>query len=245
VPFDVRPVDASLRSALLAEPFMLRNAVRPVWAWDKETRTGKYLVPTTPDKALPVPTGLTVFVTKPGANGAGLQKAEGPTQKMGERLLAAVGAKDFGQVVKAMARITGVPQKKIPFEVFVGLNDKASYVIGMETEFQVVELANAGRNLSAYVVLPGLVSFSHALKEPVEGAPLPGTIRPVFVIPPGTQAGQAMRRLAVAKRLGEMQAELGDTKPADLPPTDPRRAAVAKLGAEWKALQPKAPTKAA
>jgi hypothetical protein len=49
-----------------------------------------------------------------------------------------------------------------------------------------------------------------------------------------------MRRVAVARRLTEMQAELGETKPNELAPDDPRRNVIAKLGAEWKVLQPKA-----
>lgn len=239
IAFDVKPVDGALRAALLADPAIARGALRPVWAWDREARKGRFLVPTTPQQGVPLPTGLLVYVPKPGANGAGPQKAEGPTAKMAERFLAAVGAKDFGQVMQALARVTGVPVKKLPFDLFAPLNDKGSYTILMETEFQVVELSNTARNLSAYVFLPGLASFSHAMKEAAEGAPLPGSIRPVFVIPPGTQAGMTMRRLAVARRLTEMQAELGGLKPADLPQEDPRRPVIARLGAEWKALQPK------
>jgi hypothetical protein len=245
VPFDVRPVEAALRAALLADPMIRRAVVRPVWAWDHAARKGSYLLPVTAEQGVPVPMGLAAFVAKPGTNGAGPQKAEGPSARMAERVVEAVGAKDWGQVMQAVARTVGVPQKKVPFEAFAALNAKGSYQIRMETEFQVVELANAGRNLSAFVFLPGIVAFHHVLAEGVEDAPQPGSIRPAFVLPPGTQAGLAMRRLAVARRLNEMQAELGGERPADLPPTDPRRAAVAKLGAEWRALQPKNAPKAA
>jgi hypothetical protein len=240
IPFDVKPVEGNLRTVLLSDPTVTRGAVRPVWAWDQAERKGRFLVPVTPDKALPLPSGVTVFVAKAGTNGAGPLKAEGPTAKMAERFLAAVGAKNFGQVSGAFARVLGVPQKKLPFETFQPLNDKGSYTVLMQTEFSVLEIENAGRNLSAYLFVPGLVSFSHAVKEPIEGAPLPGSIRPGFVLPPPTQAALSMRRMAVARRLTEMQAELGETKPNELPAEDPRRSVIAKLGAEWKVLQPKA-----
>lgn len=236
VPFEVKPVDARLRAALLAEPVVRQGTLRPVWSWDKETGQGRFLVPTGANQALPMPTGILVHIQKPGSNGAGPQKAEGPTAKMAERFLAAVGAKNFGQVMQALARVTGIPAKKVPLDLFAPLNLQGSYAILMATEFQVVELANPGRNLSAYLVLPGLVTFQ-ATADATQGAPLPGSPRQTVAIPPGTQAGQAMRRLAVAKRLNEMQAELGDLRPADLAEGDPRRAVLARLGAEWKVLQ--------
>ncbi len=244
VPFDVRPVEAAVRTAVLSEPGIRQAMARAVWAWDREERRGRYLVPTTPDKALPLPLGLAAFVPKAGTpEGAALQKAEGPSAKMVERILAAVGAKKWESVMQAVARVTGVPQKKIPFDAFALLNDRSSYQIRMNTELQVVELANPGRNLSAYALLPGLVSFVAALPERIEGLDLPQ--RPMFALPAATQAALTMRRLAVARRLNEMQAELGGARPADLEPTDPRRIEIAKLGAEWKALQPKSAPKAA
>lgn len=247
IPFEVRPVDGDLRAALLAEPVILRGAQRPVWAWDKDEGRGRFLVPTAPGGAIALPTGLTVFVPRPGAAGGAIRKADGPTAKMAERFLAAVGAKDWGQVLQALSRVTGVPQRKVPLEGFAPLNPLASYLVRMDIEFQVLELSHAGRNLAAFVFLPGLASFRPMLREaPAEGAALPAVPRPAFVIPPPTQAVAALRRLAVARRLTEMQAELGGTRPADLPEGDPRRLAVARLGAEWKALQPrKAPTRAA
>ena len=245
--FDVKPVEAPLRAALLADPVIARGASRPVWAWNREEGKSGYLVPTTAEKAIPLPTGLTVFVPKPGAAGAAIQKAEGPTAKMGERFLAALNAKDWSQVLQGLARVVGVPQRKVPVESFAALKPFGSFHLRTQIEFQVVELSHAGRNLAAFVFLPGIVGFQPFLKEaPAEGTVLPPIPRQLFVIPPGTQAGLALRRLADARRLTEMQAELGGTRPTDLPEGDPRRAAVARLGAEWKVLQPKkAPTKAA
>lgn len=246
VPFDVRPVDGGLRRALMADPVIRQGLSRPVWSWDAAARKGSFLVPTTPQKGLPLPSGLMAWVAKPGANGAGPAKAEGPTRRMAERFLAALGAKGFPEVMQAIARVTGLPQRAIPFEAFAALADKGSYAIRMEAELSALELANAARNLSVFVFLPGIVAFSHAWEgEAPEGAPAAGSIRPGFVVPPPTQAAQAMRRLAVAQRLQEAQAALGGTRPADLAPEDPRRALLARLGAEWRVLAPKAPTQAA
>ena len=248
IPFDVRPVDAPLRQALLSDPVIQRGPSRPVWAWTREEGKGAYLVPTTPDKAVALPTGLTVFVPRAGAPlpGQAVQKADGPTAKMSERFLAAVGAKDWNPVLQAVSRVTGIPSRKLPLETFAPLNPFGSYQLRLDTEFQVVELAHAARNLQAFLFLPGLVSFRAVLREPpAEGATLPAIPRTMSVVAPGTKAALAFRRLAVAKRLNEMQADLGGVRPADLPQDDPRRFEVARLGAEWKALQPPAPSKAA
>jgi hypothetical protein len=242
IPFDVRPVDAPLRAALLSDPVIQRGASRPVWAWTQEEGKGAYLVPTTPDKAVALPTGLTVFVPKAGAPlpGQAVQKADGPTAKMAERFLAAVKAKDWNPVLQAVQRVTGIPSRKVPVETFAPLKPFGSYQLRLDTEFQVIELSNAARNLQAFLFLPGLVSFRAILREaPSEGTTLPAIPRTLSVVAPGTKAAVALRRLAVAKRLSEMQADLGGMRPSDLPEADPRRAEIARLGAEWKALQPK------
>lgn len=241
IAFDVKPVDGALRGALLADPVVTRGSVRAVWEWDKEAGRGRFLVPATAERTLPLPTGLISFVPKAGPNGGVPQKAEGPTAKMSERILAAVGAKDWGQLLQAVARVTGVPQQKLPLDAFAPLNPLTSYQVRMAAEFQVVELSNASRNLAAYLFLPGLAGFVPVPKAPEEGVDLPAVRRPLVAIPPVTQAALAMRRIAVARRLNELQGELGDTRPVDLAANDPRRIEVAKLGAEWRVLQPKAP----
>jgi hypothetical protein len=147
VPFEVRPVEGPLRTALLAEPGLRRAAGRAVWAWDKEARTGRFLVPTTPDKSLAAPLGLAAFVAKAGAtNGAGVQKAEGPHGQDVRAVPRRRGRQKWDSVMQAVARVTGVPQKKIPFEEFASLNEATSYEIRMLTEFQVLELSNPSRN---------------------------------------------------------------------------------------------------
>lgn len=246
IPFEIEAVEAALRTALLGEAVIARGASRPVWAWDREEGKGRFVVPATPEKAIALPTALTVFVPKAGTSGAALQKAEGPTLKMAERFLAAVGAKEWGQVLQAVSRVTGVPQGKVPVEAFAPLNPVGSYHIRLDTEFQVVELSNGGRNLAAFLFLPALARFRAVLRDaPAEGTALPSLSRPAFVVPPGTKAATALRRMAVARRLAELQAGLGETRPADLPADDPRRIEAAKLGVEWRVLQPKAPPQAA
>ncbi len=245
IPFDVQPVPGPLRTALLADPAIERGVHRDVWAWDAETGKGRHLASVTPQQGLPLPAGIITWVSAPGTNGAGPRKAEGPSARMAERLLAAVGAKNFAQVMQALSRVTGVPQKKVPLDAFAGVNPFGSYVIRMETDFSVLELVNAGRNLAFHVFVPALVTFAHGMEDVPEGAPAPGSIRPGFVLPAGTQATMTMRRIAVTRRLSELQADLGATKPADLAPGDPRRDVVARLGAEWRLLAAQAKKKAA
>jgi hypothetical protein len=242
VPFDIRPVEGRLREALLAEPAVAAAASRDVWARDEAGE--RFLVPVTDRKGVALPPGLLVFVPRPGPEGGAPQKADGPTRRMAERLMGALGAKSFAPVMQALARVTGIPQKTVPFEAFAALKDHGPYRIRLLTEYAVVELSNPGRNLQAFLCVPGLVSFVHGMDEVPEGAPAPGSIRPGFVIPPLNQAVHAIRRMAVARALTEMQAELGEVKPTDLAANDPRRARIAKLGAEWKVLQAK-PAKAA
>ena len=201
---------------------------------------GRWLVPVTDKQGVPLPTGLLVHVPRPGG-GAEATKAEGPTRRMSERLMEAVGATSFPQIMQGLARVTGIPQKTVPFEAFQAVRPHP-HRIRMETDFAALSLANAARNLQAYMFVPGLVSFVHVVAADAEalpeGVPAPGTIRPGFVIPPLNQAGHAFRRMAVAQRLTEMQAALGETKPTDLAAGDPRRMEIARLGAEWRVLQP-------
>jgi hypothetical protein len=248
IPFDVRPVEDGLRRALLSDPVIRQGLSRAVWSWDAEARKGHFTVPVTPQKGVPLPSGLMAWVARPGTNGAGPAKAEAPTRRMAERFLAALGAKGFQDVMQALTRVIGLPQRTVPFEAFAALGQDAPYTIRMESDLAVIELAAPSRNLSVYLFLPGLVAFAHDWTgEAPEGRPAAGSIRPGFIIPPPTQAAQAMRRLALAQRLQEVQAGLGGVKPADLPADDPRRALVARLGAEWRALQPQptSPTRAA
>lgn len=233
VPFDVSAVEGTLRSALLADPAIATGVSREVWAWDGTA--GRWLVPVTQDQALPLPVGLTVYVPRAGSGAP--EKADGPTRRMAERLMAAVGATSMGQIMQAVARVTGVPKKTLPLEPFAAAKAAGPLRIAMEVEFAVLSLANAARNLQAYLFVPGLVAFRHEAETVPEGVPAPGSIRPGFVIPPLNQATHAMRRMAVARRLTEIQADLGDLKPGDLPEGDPRRLEIAKLGAEWRALQ--------
>lgn len=239
VPFDIEAIDDRLRDALLADPLIATGVSREVWAWDG--REGKHLVPVTPTQGLPLPTGLVLFVPQPGTGP--LRKAEGPTRRMAERLMAAVGAKTLTQVMQALARVTGLPQKSVPLDAFEALKPFGPFRVVMEIQFAALRMANASRNLEAFVLIPGLVAFRHVADDVPEGAPAPGSIRPGFVIPPLNAAGHALRRLAIARRLTEMQAALGGTQPADLPTDDPRRLEIARLGAEWRVLQarPQAP----
>lgn len=237
IAFDVTPVDAPLRLALLADPGIARATTRDVWAWDKDAAKGRFLAPVTAERGVALPPGLSVFVPRPGA---AAERADGPTAKMAERLVQAVGAQSLTAITQALARVVGIPQRRLPFDAFAPLNPLASYRVRLHTDYAVLALANAARNLAAYAFVPSLVVFTHVAEDAPEDAPKPGSIRPGFVLPPANQAALTMRRMATARRVAELQADLGDLKPGDLPPGDPRRDVVARLGAEWKVLAPKA-----
>lgn len=232
--FDVTAVDEPLRAALLSDPQVAAAAARDVWAWDGAE--GRFLAPVTKGGAVPLPPALTLFVPRAGLAGDAPRRADGPTTRMAERLLAAVGAKSLSQVMQALARVTGIPQIKVPLATFGDRNGEGAYGLRMDVDYAAVQLANAARNLSMYALLPALVVFVARPDGAAEDAPAP---RPGFVLPPPTQAALAMRRMAAARRLTDLQASLGGVKPAELDPADPRRDAAARLGAEWRALSPK------
>ena len=105
-----------------------------------------------------------------------------------------------GFAVYACALIVtgGLARSRVTIAAGIG----ATFMVGLFTAMILSPdrylLASVGVFLTVFV--PGLVSFSHVMKEPMEGAALPGSIRPGFVLPPPTQAALSMRRMAVARR---------------------------------------------
>lgn len=245
IPFDVRPVDDARRRAILADPVVRPGIVRPVWL--RQADGGERRLAEGPaEAALPLPAGLIAWVPKAGPAGETPAKADGPSARMAERFLSAVGAKGFPEVMRAMARVTGMPGARLPREAFAACEGKGAYTILLHTDLAVVELENAGRNLSVHLLLPSLAAFSHlwggpgdaAAESPADG-PAAGSIRPGFLVPPPSEAASGLRRLALARRIEELQAQMAGVTAADLPADDPRRALLGRLAAEWRLLQPK------
>ena len=249
VEFAIEPVPGPLREALLSDPILRQGVSREVWRRDAATRAGTPLVAVTPQNGVPLPNGVSFFVAKPGA---ATQKADGPSAKMAERVLEAVGAKSITDVMKAINRIVRLPQKTLPLKEFEALSAVASHTLRVHVDYSVLHAVNAARNLGFYLFLPGQCSFTARIdavpdqtaydKAAAENARLT-RIQPGFIIPPGTEANMMLRRMALAQRITEIQQSLGGMNPANLPADDLRRLTIARLGLEWQALN--TPRKAA
>ena len=252
--FEVTPVITPLRQALLTDPVMAQGVWRDVYQWDAVTQTGKLLTATTPSGTVPLGNGITFFVPKSGADTP--VKSSTGSKRMAERFLEALKAKSIVDVVRAFNSIVSMAQKSLPLTNYAALNPVASYTIKMHVDFAAVALRSASRNLTAYGLIPGQVAFHHEISAVVDEAgyaalpaPTMAQIMPAFIIPPQNKANHAIRRMALAQRLQDMQpamAALPKEGPQD-PSTDGLRRGYARLAAEWKALAEmgKTPAKAA
>jgi hypothetical protein len=242
VDFDIQPVAAPLRDALLADPIIRQGVTREVWRWDAATRTGTPLVAMTAQKGVPLPNGVSFFVARPGS---ATQKADGPSAKMAERVLEAVGAKSITDVMQAVNRVVRLPQKTLPLKEFEKLSAVASHTLRIHVDYAVLYAANAARNLGLYIFIPGQCAFTARIDAVPDQAAYDAALaenaqlarlQPGFVIPPGTEANIMLRRMALAQRITEIQQSLGGTDIRDLPPGDLRRLTIARLSLEWQAI---------
>lgn len=243
IDFDVTPVGAQMRAALLSDPVIGQAILRNVWEWDAAAGSGRPLTPLLNNRAAVLPNGLSFFVAKAGPDGR-IVKNEAPSAAMATRFLKVTGAKDLKELMGALNRIVELPQKILPLDVFAPLNATASYRLKMFTDFAVVQLQNAGRNLTAYLFLPAQVGFHAELGAIPDQAAHDAAgvdmnkLRPGFIVPARAPAAQAMRRAALARQFEELQAEmqaLGGPEKA----TDLHRLRAARLAAEWKVIAPK------
>lgn len=248
IEFDVLPVPSALRDVLLTDDVIMQGVHRDIWRWDHAAQTGYFMVQVTQDRGVPLGNGISFFVPKSG-NG-GLSRADGPTQTMGKRFLEAVGGKSTVEVLQALNKIVNLPSRRPALTPFAPLNPVASYTVSQQVDFAVVQLANAARNLSAYLFVPGQVLFRHGVTDipdqaaydaVMEANPKLADAQPGFVLPPGTQANMMIRRLAMLQRLTDLQVGMAGKQPIDLAVDDPRRALIARLGVEWRVLAPKKP----
>ena len=211
VDFGVVAVKNRIREAVLADPIINQVVWRDVYKWDHAAGKGETLVQLAQSGAVPLPNGMVFFVAKPGGGVA--IKSESASRNMSARVLKAVGAASVTDILRALHNILHMPQKVLPLDVFAPLNGAASYVIRMHTEFNVVELQNSSRNLALHLIVPGQVAFHHEVtaKEDAayEALELDATkMQPHFLIPAHSKANQAIRALALAKRVEELQSGL-------------------------------------
>jgi hypothetical protein len=252
--FDVTPVSSAERAAMLADPIIVQGVWRQLWQWDHVAQEGKPLSQLTPQKGAPLPNGISFFVPRKDASGA-ITQAEGPSKKMSEKFMKAVGAKSVSDLLQALQNILMVSQQHIPFDTFAPLNPVASYVIRMYTEFNVVQLRETSRNLSATVFVPGAVAFHHQVTAKVEDGsfealmaskPELENVQPGYIIRPQSKANQNLRMIALARRIQEMEPLVRSATEGGKAIEDPvLRGAFGRAITEWKAIAPKANTQVA
>ena len=250
VEFEVGAVAGQLREALLSDPVIAQGVWRDVYRWDATAKAGKILVPTSEDGGVPLGNGLNFFVPRVSANGM-VVKSDTASTKMAKRFLEAVGARQIVDVIKGLNTIINLPQKTLPLASFSPLNPSVSYLMRMHVDYAVVQLRDAGRNLTAYIYVPGQVAFHHEIAEIVDhdayealiaATPAMAQPQPAFVVPPRSKANQTMRMIALSKRIEEMQPAVAKLS-KDAPVTqadDHLRRTFARAVAEWRAIAPKA-----
>ncbi len=240
--FAVTPVASTLRAALLSDPVIAQGVWRNVYQWDAATQTGKVLVSTTPSGTVALGNGVNFFVPKTGVDG--MVKSDSASARMAERFLEALKAKSIIDVVRAFNSIVNLAQKSLPLSNYAALNPVASYTIKMHVDFAAIELRSASRNLTAYAFLPGQVAFHHEISAIVDEAgyaalpaPTMAQIMPAYIVPPQNKANHAIRQLALAQRLQDLQPAIKalPAGPGDMT-TEGLRRSYARLIAEWKAL---------
>lgn len=243
IEFEVTPVTADLRAAVIADPIMAPALRREVWEWDAETRKGKPLVPVVQERVVVLPNGLSFFIPRTGPDGQ-IVKNDGPSKKMAQRVLKATGAKDLRDLMGALNRVIDLPRLRLPLDVFRVLNTTASYRLVLISDYAVVQLRSAARNLTANLLLPSQVGVhaeitaipdpkAHEAREIDMGA-----LRPGFIVPANSSATQGIRRTALSKRLEELQAII-EAQGGPETATEAQTRHATQLSAEWKALAPK------
>lgn len=248
IEFTVSPVESGLREALLADPIMAQGVWRDVYRWDAAAQTGSILVTTTgKDAAVPLGNGLSFFIPRLGANGI-VTKNDASSARMAARFLDAVGAKQILDVITAINRLVNLPYKSLPLDVFAPINPAASYLVRMHVDYGVVQLRDAGRNLTAHLFLPGQVAFHHevtaitdapAYEALIAQTPALAQLQPAFIVPPRTDANLALRRIALGRRLEDMRPMIEKMAGPDRKLPDGAEARTfARLVAEWRALTP-------
>ncbi|MBL4812480.1 MAG: hypothetical protein JKX69_09050 [Rhodobacteraceae bacterium] len=249
VDFEISPVAGNMRGAILSDPGLASGIIRDVWSWNQPEGKAENVAELSQNGALPIPNGLAFFVAKKAGNGR-LEKNDGPSRKMGDRFLEAVGAKNPNEVIIGVNKVLGISGTGLPLETFAALNDVASYKIQANTDYAVVQLRDAGRNLTAYLMMPGQIVFRHVLGDIsdqagydalIKKSPELATAMPAYILHPRSKPGLDMRRIALVQRAAELQGLInhltGEGKDEDvlrLP-----KAELTRLSAEAKLLAPR------
>ena len=248
--FEIEPVPGTIRPALMTDEVIQQGTWRDAWAWDAKSGEGRYLTQTVGKDTLPLGNAVVFFVPRATPEGAVVNNA-GPARKMKDRFLEATGTTDVVGLLRVMSRVIPLPRLPLPFAMFRPLNEVASYKLKLFTDFSAVRLHEAGRNLSAYLFIPGQVSFHHEVTAIADQAgydaviaadPRLSSIQPHYVLPPGSKAGHDIRRMAVARRIEAFRPEIEAARAAGAAPDPDAARDFARLVREWKVLsQPRKP----
>lgn len=221
IEFEVTAVEPALREAILGDPVIAKAVWRDVYAWDAAAQEGKNTGPVTQNGAIPLANGLSFFVPK----GEGAEKNESASRTSGERFLKALNVKSTIDVLKAMARLLGMPQKILPKE-FDPLRPVASFTVKMHVEHSVLRLRNASRNLQAYLLVPGQIGFHHEITAIHDQAgydaliaekPELKTLTPLFLVPARTKANREMRATALMAQTRDLAEQAKGKSVEELP----------------------------
>lgn len=190
----------------MGDPMLAGSQATPVWFWDRESGQGQALVPLASKGSVPLPNGLAFFVPKVLDDGRVIRN-EKSSKVMMKRFLDTVGAKDLHEVLRSLQALLKMPQKTIPFSYFEPLNRHASYHVIMQTLFNVVELTEKSRNLSAYLFVPGQVRFGYQLSEDAspEAKDAIKESPPGFLIPTWSKPNHHVRMVALTRRAKDLQ----------------------------------------
>ncbi len=210
IDFEVEGVTVAERAAILADPMVAPAMWREVFKWDHKTSTGEIATKGATDKGqIILPNGILFYLPKTGS----AAKAEGPSQAMAKRVLEALKAKSAVDLMRAVASVVQTPKMVLPREPYAPIEGAVSYALRMFTDFNVLRLRNAGRNLSFVVALPGQCIYRHEITDRDEAAydallaetPELANIQPRFIIAPTSDANRNMRILALSTQLRELQ----------------------------------------
>ncbi|GGL56543.1 hypothetical protein [Wenxinia marina] len=247
IEFDIEPVPGALREAVLAEPLIRQGAVREVWEWDRAEGKGKPLIRLLDRGVVPLGNAITFFVPRTDANGV---VANNPrtAAKQQERFLEAVSARTVIDLLRALSKVVPLPRVGLPLKTFEPLNGIADYRLRMTTDFSVVRLHSASRNLSAYFFVPGRVAFraltsnvdEAAMEKLVADKPEMANFEPLMLLPAGGKAAHGIRSLALAERLKELRPAVEAAAKEGADPATGIRSEFARTAREWSVLHPKA-----
>lgn len=241
--FEVRPVPSALRTSILSDPLLLAGQWREAWEWDQPMGEGKELKGMKNGR-IALGNAVTFHAPRAGADGVIANNAK-VAARARDRFLEATGAPDVTNILRGLSRPLPLPRISPPRDSFRALESVASFRLSFFTDFSVVELAHPGRNLSAYLSVPGQVIFQHEITEVAEQAgldqllkerPTLAELRPLMILPPGSRALHEIRLTALQRRIEDLRPRAeseADTKA-------PARIEFARLVREWQALTPKA-----